>query len=208
MATERISCRATLVSLLVCLGCATSAAATGDPATPPRASLYPITRADVDFVTGMISHHAQAVEMAELAPDRAAGRAVQVLSARVINAQTDEIVIFQQWLEDHGQPVPEARAMPVKMMMDGVEHEMMMPGMLSEAQMAELVRSTGTDFDRSFLTFMIQHHEGAVTMVDRLLASPGAAQDEMVFKFASDIYADQTAEIERMQQILSTLPAR
>jgi uncharacterized protein (DUF305 family) len=206
MATERISGQATLVALLVSLGCATSAPPTQEAL--PRAGRYPITRADVDFVTGMISHHAQAVEMAELAPDRAAGRAVQVLSARVINAQVDEIVIFQQWREDHGQPVPEPRPMPVRMMMDGVEHEMMMPGMLTEAQMAELERSTGTDFDRSFLTFMIQHHEGAVRMVDRLLASPGAAQDEMVFKFASDIYADQTAEIERMQQILSTLPAR
>jgi uncharacterized protein (DUF305 family) len=85
---------------------------------------------------------------------------------------------------------------------------MMMPGMLTEAQMSELTRSTGVDFDRNFLAFMIQHHEGAVSMVNTLLASPGAAQDEMVFKFASDIYADQTAEIERMQQMLSTLPPR
>jgi uncharacterized protein (DUF305 family) len=94
------------------------------------------------------------------------------------------------------------------MMMDGMEHEMMMPGMLTEEQMGVLERSTGVEFDRSFLTFMIQHHEGAVTMVNRLLASPGAAQDELAFKFASDIYADQTTEIERMQQLLSTLPPR
>jgi uncharacterized protein (DUF305 family) len=208
MATERIPGHASLVALLLSLGCATTAPSPGGQEAQPRAGRYPITRADVDFVTGMISHHAQAIEMAALAPDRATGRAVQVLSARVMNAQMDEIVIFQQWLEDQGQPVPEARPMPVRMMMDGVEHEMMMPGMLTEAQMAELERSTGIDFDRNFLTFMIQHHEGAVTMVDQLLAAPGAAQDEMVFKFASDIFADQTAEIDRMQQILATLPAR
>ena len=208
MATKRIRCQVLLMALLLSLGCATASPPTGGEEAQPPASRYPVTRADVDFVTGMISHHAQALEMAELAPDRAAGRAVQVLSARVINAQMDEIVIFQQWLEDHGQPVPEPRPMPMRMTVGGVEHEMMMPGMLTEAQMAELERSTGTDFDRNFLTFMIQHHEGAVRMVDQLLASPGAAQDEMVFKFASDIYADQTAEIDRMQQILSTLPAR
>jgi uncharacterized protein (DUF305 family) len=94
--------------------------------------------------------------------------------------------------------------MPTKVLMDGVEHEMMMPGMLTDAQMTALEQSTGVEFDRNLLTFMIQHHEGAVSMVNQLLASPGAAQDEMVFKFASDIYADQTAEIERMQQMLST----
>jgi uncharacterized protein (DUF305 family) len=201
---------ASLFALLLTLGCATSVPPTVATvqSARPYASRYPVTRADVDFVTGMISHHAQAIEMANLAPDRAEGRAVRVLSARVINAQTDEITIFQQWLADQGRPVPDARPMPVRMMMDGVEHEMMMPGMLTEAQMEQLERSTGAEFDRAFLSFMIQHHEGAVVMVDQLLASPGAAQDEMIFKFASDIYADQSAEIERMQQILSTLPPR
>jgi uncharacterized protein (DUF305 family) len=169
---------------------------------------YPITRADVDFVTGMISHHAQAVDMANLAPERTENRAVNVLCARIVNSQTDEIVIFQQWLEDRGQPVPEAKPLPTMVLMDGVEHEMMMPGMLSDAQMSELERSRGVDFDRNLLTFMIQHHEGAVRMVDQLLASPGAAQDELVFKFASDIYADQTAEIERMQLMLATFAPR
>jgi uncharacterized protein (DUF305 family) len=194
-------------TLLLTMGCGLLAgpAEGRAQATPGR---YPITRADVDFVTGMISHHAQAIVMANLAPERAEGRAVQVLCARIINAQTDEIVNFQQWLEDHGLPVPEATPTATKVLMDGVEHEMMMPGMLTEAQMSELTRSTGVDFDRNFLAFMIQHHEGAVSMVNTLLASPGAAQDEMVFKFASDIYADQTAEIERMQQMLSTLPPR
>jgi len=169
---------------------------------------YRVSPADVEFVTGMISHHAQAIVMARLAPERTSSRAVNVLAARIINSQTDEIVIFQQWLEDRGQPVPEARPMPMRMMMGGVEHEMMMPGMLTDAQLSQLEQATGVEFDRTFLTFMIQHHEGAVTMVNQLLASPGAAQDELAFKFASDIYADQTTEIERMQQMLTTLPPR
>jgi uncharacterized protein (DUF305 family) len=185
-----------------------SAALARPTAAHAQAGRYPITRADVDFVTGMISHHAQAVVMANWAPERAESRAVKVLCARIINAQTDEIVIFQQWLKDRGLPVPEAKPLPMKMMMGGVEHEMMMPGMLTDAQMQELEQSTGAEFDRNFLTFMIQHHEGAVTMVNELLASPGAAQDELVFKFASDIYADQTTEIERMQQMLSSFPPR
>jgi uncharacterized protein (DUF305 family) len=198
---------------LLALGCAASVQPSEAPRTPPRdptaerssVGRYPITRADVDFVTGMISHHAQALVMANLAHGRAASRGVQVLAARIINAQTDEIVLFQQWLEEHGQPVPEAEPRPIRMMMDGMEHEMMMPGMLTDAQMEQLEASTGPEFDRNFLRFMIQHHEGAVVMVNRLLSSPGAAQDELAFKFASDIYADQTAEIARMQQMLSTL---
>jgi uncharacterized protein (DUF305 family) len=190
------------VLLLALGGLASARCAEGQ--APPVPGRYPITRADVDFVTGMISHHAQAVVMANWAPDRTESRAVRVLCARIVNAQTDEIVNFQQWLEDRGLPVPEARPMPTKVLMDGVEHEMMMPGMLTDAQMTALEQSTGVEFDRNLLTFMIQHHEGAVSMVNQLLASPGAAQDEMVFKFASDIYADQTAEIERMQQMLST----
>ena len=201
-------------TVLVTLGCAAPARGTGAApgadgaagATP--AARYRVTRADVDFVTGMISHHAQAIEMARLAPERTSSRAVNVLAARILNAQADEIVLFQQWLEDRGQPVPEARPLPTRMMMGGVEHEMMMPGMLTDAQMSQLEQARGIEFDRSFLTFMIQHHEGAVAMVNQLLASPGAAQDELAFKFASDVYADQTTEIERMQQMLTTLPPR
>jgi uncharacterized protein (DUF305 family) len=197
-------------SLLLALGCAAPAQTTspGPAQTGASPPTYRITRADVDFVTGMISHHAQAIEMAKLAPERTSSRAVNVLAARIINAQADEIVIFQQWLADRGQPVPEAKPMPVRMMMGGMEHEMMMPGMLTDAQMSQLQQATGIEFERSFLTFMIQHHEGAVTMVNQLLASPGAAQDDLAFKFASDIYADQTTEIERMQQMLTMLPPR
>lgn len=175
------------------------------PVYPGR---YPFTEADVNFVTGMISHHAQAIVMAQWAPTHGASRSIQILCERIINAQTDEIALMQDWLRDRNQPVPEAKPVPVKMMMDGIAHEMMMPGMLTDDQMRQLDRARGVEFDLLFLTFMIQHHQGAVTMVDQLMRSPGAAQDEAVYKFASDIYADQTTEIERMKLMLATLAPR
>ena len=171
-----------------------------------RADAPPISRADVDFVTGMISHHAQALVMAGLAPERASHRAVQVLCARIINGQTDEITNMQRWLRDRGLPVPEAKPMPTKMMMGDVEHEMMMPGMLTDEQMKELEASTGPQFDHTFLIFMIQHHEGAIAMVNDLLGAAGTARDQTIYRLAADVFADQTAEIERMQQLLLTLP--
>jgi uncharacterized protein (DUF305 family) len=167
---------------------------------------YPFTDADVHFVTGMISHHAQAIVMANWAVTHGASDPIRRLCERIINAQTDEIVLMQAWLRDRGQPVPEAKPLPVRMKMGDMVHEMMMPGMLTDQQMQRLDQARGGEFDRLFLTFMIQHHQGAVTMVSQLLASPGAAQDEAVYKFSSDIYADQTTEIERMQRMLLTLP--
>ena len=92
------------------------------------------------------------------------------------------------------------------MNMNGMTHDMLMPGMLTEAEMAGLEKARGSEFDRLFLTYMIKHHQGAITMVDQLFASYGAAQDETVFRFASDVYADQTTEIDRMQQMLETVP--
>jgi len=89
--------------------------------------------------------------------------------------------------------------------MDGMEHEMLMPGMLTDAQMRELDQARGREFDRLFLQFMIQHHNGAITMVQQLFASPGAAQDELVFKFASDVNVDQTTEVARMQRMLAAI---
>jgi len=180
-------------------------------ASPPAQAYpgrYPYTEADVQFVTGMISHHAQAIVMAGWAPTHDAGRSIRVLCERIINAQTDEITLMQDWLRDRNQPVPEAKPMPVKMRMQGVEHGVLMPGMLTDEQMDRLDQARGAEFDRLFLTFMIQHHRGAVTMVDQLPSSPGAGQDEAVYKFASDIYADQTTEIERMMKMLLTLPPR
>ena len=169
---------------------------------------YPITRADIDFVSGMITHHAQAIIMVGWAPSHGVSRSVGILCARIVNAQTDEIKIFQQWQKDRAQPITEAKPMPTKMMMNGVEMMMMMPGMLTDEQMKTLEASQGVDFDRNFLTFMIQHHGGAITMVNTLMGSAGAAQDDAVYKFSSDIFADQSAEIERMQGMLTTLPSR
>ena len=130
---------------------------------------------------------------------------VHTLSDRIINAQRDEIATMQQWLRDRRQPVPEASAKGMKMVMDGVEHEMLMPGMLTEAQMKQLDAARGKEFDRLFLTFMIQHHKGAVQMVKELFDSYGAAQDDLVFKFASDVNVDQTTEIARMEKMLVAL---
>ena len=167
---------------------------------------YPWTAADVEFVSGMISHHAQAIIMAGWAPTHGANKSVQVLCERIINAQTDEIVLMQMWLRDRNQPVPEAKPLPMKMVMNGAEHEMMMPGMLSDEQMKALDQARGSEFDRLFLTYMIQHHKGAITMVEKLLASAGAAQDEFVFKFQGDVFADQGTEIDRMQKMILSLP--
>ncbi len=159
------------------------------------------TEADVRFMTGMISHHAQALEMAGFAPTHGAGPSVGTLTARTINAQRDEIVAMQQWLRDRGQPVPEVYA-------EGVDSTVLvpdgrlMPGMLTPQQMRELDAASGPDYDRLFLTYMIQHHGGAVTMVHDLFATDGAALDEAVFKIASDIQADQTTEIARMERML------
>jgi uncharacterized protein (DUF305 family) len=167
---------------------------------------YPYTEADINFVTGMIGHHAQAIVMAKWAPTHGASQSVGTLCERIINAQADEITLMQNWLRDRHQPVPEAKAGPMKMKMNGMEHEMLMPGMLSDEQMKQLDQARGPEFDRLFLRFMIQHHQGAITMVDELFASPGAGQDEFVFKFASDVNADQSTEIARMQKMLIFLP--
>ena len=162
---------------------------------------YPYTAADVEFMTGMIGHHAQAVVMATWAPTHGADAAVQRLAERIINAQEDEIATMQRWLADRGKPVPDAK--PMSHDMAGMDHSaMMMPGMLTDAQMKELDAARGPDFDRLFLTYMIQHHKGATAMVTNSSERTGAGQDETIFKFASDVNVDQTTEIARMQRML------
>ena len=163
----------------------------------------PYTEADVQFMQGMISHHSQAIVMAKWAPTHGASPAVLTLCGRIINAQTDEIAIMQQWLRDRHQTVPEAKPLPMKMKMNGIVMDMLMPGMLSDDQMKQLDAARGTEFDRLFLRFMIQHHSGAVSMVKDLFATAGAGQDQTVFKFASDVNVDQTTEIARMQKMLA-----
>lgn len=189
---------------------------------------YPYTKADIDFMTGMIHHHAQAIEMSQWAPTHGASAEVQRLAARIINAQRDEIGTMQRWLRARNQPVPDAShdGMDMRASMHGgmagmhdmhamhqasgasddqQTHAMLMPGMLTEEQMKELDAARGSEFDRLFLTFMIQHHSGAVSMVKDLFGSYGAAQDELVFKFASDVNVDQTTEIARMRKMLAVV---
>ena len=174
-----------------------SAAAT----TKPAAKNY--TEADVHFMAGMIGHHAQAIKMAGWAPTHGASQSVRALCERIVVGQTDEIAMTQRWLKEHGEYVPPAD--PRGHMMQGMDQPMLMPGMLTPEQMTQLDSARGTEFDRLFLTDMIQHHQGAITMVQQLLAVPGAAQDGPVFRFASDVNADQTTEINRMKLMLDNL---
>lgn len=163
-------------------------------------------------MTGMIHHHAQAVLIAGWSPTHGASEPMLRLTERIVVGQNDEIALMSRWLRDHNQPVPEAdtastHAMAGMGSMPGMDHgDMMMPGMLSAAQLAQLDSARGPVFDRLFLTFMMQHHRGAITMVDKLFGSQGAGQDETTFRLASDIYADQTTEINRMQRMLDALP--
>jgi uncharacterized protein (DUF305 family) len=194
---------------------ATSSVLAPVPAPQPSASgiakaradsaRYPYTAADIHFMSAMIGHHAQAIAMASWAPTHGANPSVRTLAARIINAQQDEIATMQTWLGDRRQPVPEASPRGMKMVMNGMEHVMLMPGMLSDDQMKQLDAVRGKEFDRLFLTFMIQHHRGAVSMVEQLFGSHGAAQDETVFKFANDVNVDQTTEIARMEKMLDAL---
>ena len=214
---------ASLLSAIATTACATAApAGASAQAAPPPASAptadpryvtkaradsarYPYTEADIHFMAGMIHHHAQALVMAGWAKNHGASPEVLTLTGRIINAQNDEIRVMQQWLRDRNQTVPEPTPGPMKMKMNGMEHEMLMPGMLSEQQMKELDQARGADFDRKFLIGMIQHHNGAVEMVKELFGTYGAAQDEFTFKLASDVQIDQTTEITRMQKMLAAM---
>ncbi len=165
------------------------------------------TRADVTFMQGMIGHHAQAITMAALAPKNGASRAVGTLAERIDVSQRDEIAYMQRWLRERRETVPDPSArheMAGHDMMNMDMPGMLMPGMLTHEQMMQLESAKGAEFDRLFLTFMIQHHTGALTMVDALFASPGAGQDVSVFRFASDVTADQTTEIDRMRSMLAS----
>jgi uncharacterized protein (DUF305 family) len=205
------------VGLVACATTAQTTSTTSQPVVPTDASpaavaqaradsaRHPYTAADVHFMSSMIGHHAQAIVMSRWAPTHGASPAVQRLADRIINAQQDEIATMQRWLRDRNQPVPEAKPMPMKMQMNGMEHEMLMPGMLTESQMKALDQARGAEFDRLFLTSMIRHHQGAVSMVKDLFDTYGAGQDETVFKFASDVNVDQSTEIARMQKMLADL---
>jgi len=179
------------------------AASTAEAQQSPGAGLPRYTAADVQFMQGMIGHHAQAVVMAGWAPTHGARPDVQILAGRIAVSQRDEIVSMRRWLGDHHEMVPDTTG---QMTMDmGGGHAMLMPGMLTPEEMAQLDAARGPEFDKLFLVFMIHHHQGALSMVHQLFETQGAAQDEVVFKFASDVGADQTAEIDRMVTMLATL---
>jgi uncharacterized protein (DUF305 family) len=212
MKISRLRLRATgLVASAALAGCAgakattTSAPATtgGNPATAAAAPL--VNQGDVDFMKGMIPHHAQAVLIAGWAASHGARDDVQRLCERIVVAQRDEIKMMQDWLRMKGQEVPAADAKGMKMTMNGMTHEMLMPGMLTDDQLKELDAARGSQFDRLFLQAMIKHHLGAISMVDDLEKIDGARQDEIVFRFSQDVYADQTTEIERMEKMLATI---
>src|SRR6516225_2726095 len=202
MSKQRWLAIATCLAASVVGGGCTRAASSRLHATPPGLGQLPYSDADVEFMSGMIPHHAQAVIMAGWAPTHGARQDVAILCERILVAQRDEIGMMQQWLRDRGLEVPDATSTRHKMKMNGMEQEMLMPGMMSDEQMAALDKARGPEFDRLFLEGMIRHHQGAVDMVDVLFKSYGAAQDETIYKFASDVYADQSIEIDRMHQML------
>lgn len=173
------------------------------PAARPDLVRQPYSAADVDFMAGMIPHHSQAVLIAGWAESHGARPDVRILCERMVVGQRDEIEFMRNWLRDRGQTVPDANATHHRMKMNGKAHDMLMPGMLSPEELAQLDKARNAEWDRLFLTFMIRHHEGAITMVDDLFESHGALQDDDVYKFASDLYADQTTEIDRMHQMLA-----
>ena len=173
-----------------------------------RGIYQPYSDADIDFMTGMIPHHAQAVIMAGWAPSHGARSDIGILCERMVVGQADEIRSMQTWLADRGLPVPDAKSTRMHMKMNGVEHDMLMPGMLTDEEMAELDKARGAEFDRLFLNGMIKHHQGAIDMVNDLFKAYGAAQDDTIYKFASDVFADQSIEIGVMQRMLESAGGR
>jgi uncharacterized protein (DUF305 family) len=208
-----------LFSLPVC-------AQQADPATPvvvqpgapgqPTRTLPPSTRAtlptrspaDVRFMQGMIMHHAQAVEMTALIESHTVNKNLRSLGARISSSQSDEIKFMKRWLEARGEPISpmmqEMHGMDMSMNMSA--HSMLMPGMLTEKQMEALKKAKGEEFDRLFLTGMIQHHSGALIMVKDLFDAAGAGQDAELFNFATDVDSGQRAEIRIMQTMLGEKP--
>ena len=180
----------------------------GAPGTPSR-RLPPSTsavaparsQADIEFMQGMIMHHAQAVEMTALIPSHTTDKAIRTLGERISLSQADEIKFMKRWLVARNAPV--SRAMPGMPDMDnGGKPMTAMPGMLTPQQMRELEQAEGAEFDRKFLTGMMQHHNGALVMVKQLFDTPGAGQDAELFDFATDVDNTQRAEIKIMEGML------
>ncbi len=196
-------------------------------------------QADVNFMTGMILHHAQALIMSRMVPDQTDNHTLHTLAARIINAQVDEIATMQKWLRDRKQNVPIVSFDGINLILDveksseisnlpasnvptmGRERSLVsaehgghvdlpinhnnMPGMLTLAQLQELTTLKDAAFDVKFLEFMIQHHTGAIFMVDELMAADGATNDEECYRLAVDIYAEQVTEIDMMKLMLEDI---
>jgi uncharacterized protein (DUF305 family) len=218
-----ISILAGLFSLPVCAQQASPAkpvvvqpGAPGQPTRtlPPstRATLPPSSTADVRFMQGMIMHHAQAVEMTALIESHTTTKDLRLLGARISHSQSDEIKFMKRWLEARGEPTREPISAVMHEMpgMDMSGHGMpmpaLMPGMLTKEQMEALKKAKGEEFDRLFLTGMIQHHSGALIMVKDLFDTAGAGQDAELFNFATDVDSGQRAEIRIMQTMLGEKP--
>lgn len=176
----------------------------GAPGEPPRAisaaeasDLAGIrhTEADVRFMQGMIAHHAQALDMAALVPDRTSNEQIRLLARRIELSQADEIALMRRWLQARGENASDAHAHH--------GHGPAGPGMLTAEEMRRLAEARGLPFDRLFLELMIKHHDGALLMVEDLLASPGAAQEPGLYAFVSDLEGDQRMEISRMRRLLA-----
>jgi uncharacterized protein (DUF305 family) len=162
----------------------------------------PYSAADVEFMAGMIPHHAQAVRICGGAASHGARADIRLLCERIIVSQRDEIELMRDWLRDRGQAVPAADATHHRMKMGAMEHDMLMPGMLTDEQLGELDKARGPAWDRLVLIRMIAHHEGALKMAADLLATHGAVQGDDMYKFVSDLQADQEMDIDRMTQML------
>jgi len=200
----------------------------GAPSQPTRvlpaatkATLPPSSPADVQFMQGMIVHHAQAVEMTALIESHTQNKDLRLLGSRISKSQSDEIAFMKRWLAARGQSVvtamPEMPGMAMRGMdmpgmdmsghsAEGASHSMLMPGMLTKEQMQALKNARGEMFDHLFLTGMIQHHGGALIMVKELFDSAGAGQDAELFNFATDVDSGQRAEIRIMRSMLGEKP--
>jgi uncharacterized protein (DUF305 family) len=191
-------------ALLAAAACA-PAVPGAEPAPAPEAARADTgragyTAADVRFMQHMIAHHAQALEMTALVPERTPSQDVRLVAERMEVSQRDEIATMQRWLRDRGHAVPDAHAH------HAAEHAAM-PGILSAEEMRGLAAARGAEFDRLFLERMIRHHEGALVMVRELMAAPGAGQEPATFQIAAEVESDQRAEIARMRSLLAARAA-
>ena len=174
-----------------------------------RAKLPPLSAKDVEFMQGMIMHHAQAVEMTALINERTTNKNLRLLGSRISHSQADEMKYMERWLRLRGEPT----TMPMPAMhhtpgmdMSKHQHQMLMPGMLTEEEMNALKKANGAEFDRLFLRGMIKHHKGALVMVEELFNTAGAGQDSELFNFATEVDNGQRAEIKRMEALLGERP--